>query len=176
MIRTPDIHAAEIRALCNTIRPNGQPLYVPFRPLQGVPLRECFTIVARHVATNGGQVVLGWNIVELKGIWLEAEFHAVWRSPGAELFDLTPREFPLSQYLFLPDDERMYDGAQVASKFYPLTTHPSVIRYIQVAQEIFYETNKPNQSDTTSYILTPKIVALTAEMECLLSQFPWQSQ
>jgi hypothetical protein len=174
MIRTPDINAAEVRALCNSLRQNGQPFYVPFRPLPEAPLRECFSVVAGHVLANGGQVVLGWNIVELKGIWLEAEFHAIWRSPDGELLDLTPREFPQSQYLFLPDGEQPYEGTQVESKFHPLTNHPSVIKHIQLAPEFYYETNRADQSDATSYTFTPKIAALKAEMEYLLTQFPWQ--
>lgn len=174
MIRTPYINAAEVRALCNSLRQNGQPLYVPFRPLRDVPLRECFSVVAGHVSANGGQAVLGWNIVELTGIWLEAEFHAIWRSPDGELLDLTPREFPQSQYLFLPDDEQPYEGTQVESKLHPLTNHPSVIRQIQLVRELFFYKNRPGQSDATSYTLTPKIAALEAEMQYLFTQFPWQ--
>lgn len=174
MIRTPDINAAEVRAICDSLCQDRQPVYVPFRPLLEAPLRECFSVVASHVSTNGGQVALGWNIVELKGIWIEAEFHANWNSPNSELIDLTPREFPLPQYLFLPDDEQRYEGIQVESKFYPLTSHQAVIRHIQLAREFFYETNRPDQSDAKSYTLTPKILALKAEMEYLLTQFPWQ--
>ena len=164
----------EVVKLCRSLVPGQQPVHVKYQPVQGVPVRECFPVVARYAATYGGAMRVGWNIVKLNGIWLEAEFHGVWESPERSLIDLTPRDYPQPHYLFLPDPSRKYEGRQVESVFFPLTTHPAVIRHIQLAREFFHETNKGELATASSFLQTPRIASLQEEMQQLLTQFPWQ--
>ena len=118
----------------------------------------------------------GWAILQLDGIWLEAEFHAVWRDQKGQLLDVTPREFPFQEYLFLPDPTRAYKGIQVESYFLPLTTHPAVLRHIELAHELFVETNRGELAYATSYPMTPRIASIKAEIEYTSSHFPRSRQ
>lgn len=174
MIAVPAIEDTSVRELVAHLATGMQPRYIKHQPLPGKPLKECFHIVAEHAARNGGKTVLGWAIIQLIGIWLEAEFHAVWEDPTGNLLDLTPRKFRADEILFIPDPNRTYSGAQVESIFHPLTRHPSVLRNIELAHELFVETNRGELARATSYPMTPKIEQIQAEMEYTLSHFPWQ--
>ena len=173
MVRTPNLDDPVVKSFCESVCQGAALRYVQYVPVPEAPLRECFRVVNHCVSAHGGRAVLGWNIVELPGIWLEAEFHAVWQRPDNALLDVSPREFPLARYLFVEDKNLPYNGAQVASQFQALTSHPAVHRHIEVAREFFVETNRPENSDEHTYANTPRIIQLQAEMEALLAQFPW---
>ena len=112
--------------------------------------------------------------MELSGIWLEAEFHTVWQSDEGSLLDLAPRQFAFERILFLRDPMRRYEGRQVASVFRALTQHPAVLRHIQLAHELFVETNRGELAFASSYEFTPRIAEIQGEMRQLLSKFPWE--
>ncbi|MDQ1835213.1 hypothetical protein [Massilia scottii] len=170
----PNVEERVVVELCRLLVPEQQPMYVKGRPIQGALVQQCFQVVDKYASTHGGALRVGWNIVKLNGIWLEAEFHGVWESPDNTLFDLTPRHYPQPQYLFLPDPNRQYEGKQVESVFFPLTSNPAVLRHIQVAPEFFHETNKRDLANATSFNLTPRIAESQREMALLLEEFPWQ--
>lgn len=175
MLSIPNVLEQEVVDLCSSVAPGQTPVYVKHSPIKGASVRECFPVVIKYAATHGGRLRVGWNIVKLNGIWLEAEFHGVWESPEGILVDLTPRDFPQPQYLFLPDPARQYEGKQVESVFFPLTSNPAVIRHIQLAREFFNETNRGELANANSFTLTPRIAHLQNEMQLLLAQFPWQA-
>jgi hypothetical protein len=75
---------------------------------------DCFNIVARKVARDGGTIQHGWSIGEWPTIMLEAEFHGVWVSASGELIDLTPQADPPDRILFLPDPNRKFEGRSSA--------------------------------------------------------------
>lgn len=79
-------------------------------PPSAQPL-ECFSNVANEVAKHGGQVVAGWAIWEWPGIYIEAEYHAVWQRPDGVLVDVTPRMEWLNGMTFVPDPTRPDDGS-----------------------------------------------------------------
>ena len=172
-IAIPEADNANVLALSRSLVADQQPIYVKHQALSGKPLKECFSIVTQQVAEHGGQEVFGWALLELTGIWLEAEFHAVWQLPDGSWLDVTPRQFIPREVLFLPDPNRRHEGVQIASKFHPLTSHPAVLRHIQLAREFFVETNKGELAFASSYAVTPKIPQIQAEMQYLLPLFPW---
>lgn len=63
----------------------------------------CHLNVMHAVRTGGGERVFGWLVWELPGRLVDAEFHVVWRTPGGELVDLTPRADGEPEVLFVPD-------------------------------------------------------------------------
>jgi hypothetical protein len=176
MISVPGIQQTLVQQLVARIATGTEPLYVKHQPLAGKPLKECFSIVAEQVEAHGGERVCGWAILQLDGIWLEAEFHAVWCDQTGQLLDVTPRELPFREYLFLPDPARAHEGVQVESHFLPLTTHPCVCRYIELAHELFIETNRGELAYATNFSMTPRIADIKAEMEYVLKDFPWPRQ
>jgi len=103
----PSPSDSKVLALCSTICP-GKPMLVPVKPEPGALQRMCFQNVERKVQAEGGSTVYGWNILQTRLIYLEATFHAVWRSPKGQLICLSPRDRKLDHILFLKDETRTH--------------------------------------------------------------------
>ena len=121
---TPAEISSAITFLCAEIAPGVTPIYVDVRPKHGEDANECFHVVRRQVATVGGGAIIGWSIWELPGLFVEAEFHSVWRSPDGEHIDLTPKNEPTARILFLPTPDRTYDGRPLNNVRRALTREP----------------------------------------------------
>ena len=82
---TPAIEefAAELRCLA--------PVYVPVVPAPGSRAGRCWESVATAMRKHGGHRRYGWAIWERPGLFLTAEFHAVWETNDGELVDPTPK-------------------------------------------------------------------------------------
>jgi len=132
-----DIQAAHVIDFCKRVMPGASPVYVPHEPLTGKPLRECFPIVEAHAAEQGGERVLGWAVWEYQEVFIEAEFHAVWRDLAGELHDLTPHLLKPDRLLFIPDTFREYLGCQVDNIRQPLTDDLDVVRFLYLAKRRF---------------------------------------
>jgi hypothetical protein len=88
--------------LCEKISPGETPVFLDFSETDPrYAASNCHTNVFHLVREHGGERVNGWIIWE--GRFAEAEFHAVWRSPEGELYDVTPRADGEKTVLFLPD-------------------------------------------------------------------------
>lgn len=146
------LHTVE---LCKRIVSSGLPVSVPHLPLAGKPQLECFQTVAEYVAGHGGESVIGWAIWEVPGVYIEAEFHSVWRTSDGVLHDLTPRPIPLDSILFLPDPDREYRGRQVDNVRQPLVHDRDVFRYLYLATRIFELTNAGPLADQHGEISLP---------------------
>jgi hypothetical protein len=80
-------------------------------PLRKVPVIDdpngrygwCSDGVRLKVAADGGAPVYGWTIWEWPPGLLTAEFHCVWRSPGGELYDITPKPLRETDIVFVAD-------------------------------------------------------------------------
>lgn len=141
--------------LCERIVKNGVPISVPHVPLVGKPQLECFPIVAEQVAAHGGECVIGWAIWEVSGVFIEAEFHSVWKDPGGLLHDLTPRPTSFESILFLPDPSRKYLGRQVDNIRQPLVNDRDVYRYLYLVKRIFDLTNAGTLAEQHGAISLP---------------------
>jgi len=169
--RIPQKQKDYVRSFCRQVSPGQQPIYVKHEPLRGKPLRECFSIVPEHISINGGKQHFGWAIVELRKVWLEAEFHVIWERQDGVLIDLTPRETLIERILFLPDPKREYEGRQVQSVFKALSKKPSVKRFIQLAEEFFIATNEGDLADVQRGIIDcPRGAEIENEMHELMRQ------
>jgi hypothetical protein len=125
-------NAAEphVGAFCTSIAAGVEAVRVPCRPLAGVPLNECFSILPDYIASHGGSQVIGWAVWERPRVFIEAEFHAVWRSPDGELVDIVPRARQFDEILFLPDAARPYTGRQVDNVRRALVNDNDVKRFL----------------------------------------------
>jgi hypothetical protein len=65
----------------------------------------CSDGVVEKVKHDGGSILFGWTIWEWPAVLLNAEFHAVWRSPGGELADITPKPQREKTIIFVPKPE-----------------------------------------------------------------------
>ncbi|HEU4325421.1 MAG TPA: SEC-C metal-binding domain-containing protein, partial [Roseiflexaceae bacterium] len=114
---------------------------------------DCFNNVLAKVKSDGGNIQYGWIIWEWPNLFLEAEFHAVWITPDGNYMDITPRQINIPQILFLPDDENIYSGNQVESKFHRLSEKREVKIYIDLMRERFNILNKEKYKNKRKIIL-----------------------
>lgn len=129
--------ASHVLRFCRFVVKRQKPVAVPLKPMPGQAQRDCFAIVEKQVARLGGERLLGWAIWELPGVFLQAEFHAVWRSPSGEIVDLTPRPFPCRSSTFVRDPHREYEGRQVDNIRQPLVSDVDVFHFLLLERRMF---------------------------------------
>lgn len=134
--------SAHVLDFCRHVVQDQTPVVIPYKPLLGKPVRECFSIVPEHIIAHGGKQLIGWAVWETPGMLIEAEFHAVWQDPQGNLVDLTPRGTHYQTTLFLPDPGREYCGRQIDNFRRPLVDDPDVARFVYLATRLFQITNK----------------------------------
>jgi len=117
------------------------PVYLEVRPDPVAVINECPSNVRRHIQSDGGDAITGWQIWEWVGLMIEAEFHQVWRSADGELRDVTPKVLPFPRILFVPDPRLTYDGRQINNIRRALTSDNRVREFIALADRIFAITN-----------------------------------
>ena len=70
-------------------------------------INNCHFNVRLYKRLFGGEVQPGWILGQDRSqVFSEAQFHAVWRSPGGEFIDLTPRSDGEEFVCFIPDLRR----------------------------------------------------------------------
>ena len=161
-MRPPKIIKPYVLKFCSSVVPDATPVYVTCRPLPDAPVNDCFPIVDRQVASAGGESVIGWAVWEWPKVFIEAEFHAVWKQPDGSLLDIAPKVMPIPRILFIPDPQRVYRGRQVANVRRPLCNDKAVKRFCELSTLIFKELNAgaladvhggapPNNTSVTSW-------------------------
>ena len=121
-------------------------MYVEHSPEAYAQVNECFPAMDRKVQECGGKVHYGWQLWEWPGVFLEAEFHAVWLSPENELLDITPKHFKVEKILFLPDPSMRDEGKQVNNIRVPLSDNPITRDFISICGAIFRIQNKGDKA------------------------------
>lgn len=137
-----DVQSSAIELIRTHLKTSHVPVYVDSAPLPDAKTDDCFPTVGEYVRINGGSRILGWSIWELPGVYIEAEFHAVWKSDSGQLLDITPKKEATRRILFLQDDSTPYEGHQVNSLRVPIKRHEAVIAFLQVCEKEFEFSNE----------------------------------
>lgn len=119
LLTTPAAITDEVRSFCSCIEPEAEPAYISVRPILGAPFNDCYPLADGHVARHGGSAVHGWAIWYEAGVFIEAEFHAVWEAPSGERIDLSPKADGETTILFLPSARR-FEGEFIPNVRRPL--------------------------------------------------------
>ena len=135
-----------LQALIDLIVPGGQTLLVPVVPVDNAPVNECFSIVKGRVAANGGELVIGWSLWVSPRLFVEAEFHGVWRDNSGALIDLAPKAKSVAQVLFLPDPSKIFDEVQVPNIRRPIRQIPELIAYFETFDAEYELMNRGERS------------------------------
>ncbi len=112
----PSRITADVRRICRKIGGLEEPRFVEVTApsaFTAAELDDCFEDVRRQVEQHGGSIQHGWTIWEWPGIFIEGEFHAVWRDPNGDLIDVTPKKDGEKQILFAPDPTRVFSGRRI---------------------------------------------------------------
>jgi hypothetical protein len=153
---TPAELSPALRELCRHLVSDGAPSYVAHEPILPAPEKECFKIVDDLVARQGGQTIFGWALWERPQLFVEAEFHAIWKMSDGSLTDPTPRPRPFRSILFLPDPHRIYEGRQVNNVRRALRKHPAVESFIDAWDAQFELLNRGERAFQNEVSLTPE--------------------
>ena len=141
MITVPSERTEEVKQLLSIIGSPNEPIYVACKPDKRAQQNECFTLVDAKVNKEGGEQIIGWQIWQTS-LLLEAEFHAVWKTPNGELVDITPKSIPFKEILFVADPETAYEGKQVNNIRINLSGNPLVDEFIAIHEAVFRIENK----------------------------------
>ncbi|MDP3877096.1 MAG: SEC-C domain-containing protein [Methylobacter sp.] len=140
-MRVPTEVTEEIKLLLSKISSKAEPVFVICSPSPNAPRNECFPLVEAKIEKEGGERVLGWQIWQGQ-LLVEAEFHAVWKTPAGEFLDITPKPFPVEQIFFVADPKTKYEGKQINNIRINITGNPLVDEFISVHDAVFRIENK----------------------------------
>ena len=160
---TPPAISKAVERLIAKVAPGQRPTYLNVDPAELASVNECFPNVANHIQKFGGEAVHGWLIWEWPSVLVEAEFHAVWKSPDNHLVEITPKEHGETKVLFLPDNKRVYRGVAVDNVRMPLRDDAVIKDYVHVSEEIVKVLNKGERAHQFGEIRVP-----AAEIQPLL--------
>jgi hypothetical protein len=130
-----------IKKLILLVCPKSVPVYVPVEPESYAQISFCFPAVQEKINREGGEQIIGWQIWKTNFL-VEAEFHAIWKSPSSKLVDITPKHYPIDKILFLPELSKDYAGEQVDNIRLNISNNPLVDDLIEVSKMIYRQLNK----------------------------------
>jgi hypothetical protein len=147
-MRAANLDDTHVKEFCAEISPHRKPLTVRCAPQNQSPYNECFGLVDEKITESGGKQIIGWAIWEKTGVFIEAEFHAVWETTEGNLLDLNPRppQFCIESILFVPDANKTYSGRQVDNIRKPLVSDPDVVRFLYLASKRFQLLNRGDRA------------------------------
>lgn len=103
-VTTPRVITPQIHVLCKSIS-EYEPVFVPVVAEPGNLINECFHNVYAYIEKHGGQKILGCSIWQSANVLIEAEAHAVWKSPSGNMVDVTPHSNNETSILFSVDHQ-----------------------------------------------------------------------
>lgn len=143
---TPAEVGPVLRELIDELVVGAAPIYVDVLPLDGAPVNECFLVVAEHVKKNGGSCRVGWALWEFPGLFVEAEFHAIWDDGNENFLDITPKSSPSAKVLFIEDPEKEFKNIQINNVRKPLNSDANLIEYLKTFTEMHELMNRGDRS------------------------------
>jgi len=177
---TPAEISTVLQGVVDDLVPGGRTTYVDVLPTIDAQANECFPLVEQRINTEGGRAEVGWSLWELPTLFVEAEFHSVWRRPSGELLDVAPKNHETSKILFLPDPIRQYEGRQVNNVRKALRNDPLLNTYLETFSSEFDLLNEGERAWQNEVVLSgEEAIAregiLQTRAECyfrLLDTFP----
>lgn len=133
MMTSPDRITVHVRKLCRKLGNVGEPVFVDVHPRLDSDVNDCFCDVERQVAEAGGSVQYGWLIWEMPGVFIEGEFHAVWKKPDGVLLDVSFKRDGETKVCFVSDNERMFKEQRVPTIRHAISDDPLVKRFITIS-------------------------------------------
>lgn len=142
MQRVPQTIDHNVKRMIWRIGSSEEPLYLDVKAEPFAEVGECFSSVKEKIRRDGGSLQLGWEIWQIPDIMIEAEFHAVWKSPDDELVDITPKKYQIDRILFVPDIKVKYYGARRRNKRLNISGNRLVDDFIEICDARYRLLNK----------------------------------
>lgn len=132
----PDKTNESIKKLVSKLGIEIEPMILDIIPGAGAEYGSCFVNVLNKVREENGEIIYGWQFCEYPYM-IEAEFHAVWKSPNGQLIDITPSLSNENQILFVIDKSRVFQGESTDNFRFNTTTNELVDDIIRVEEARF---------------------------------------
>lgn len=152
---TPPEISRAVRRLIETVTPGGKAVYLTVQPGANAVVNECFPNVEAQVARAGGRMLCGWQLWEWPHVLIEAEFHAVWRSPDGEMVDVTPKPHGEDRILFVPDERRRYEGIAIDNVRMPLRDDELIRHFIRASEAVVQVLNRGERAFQYGQVSVP---------------------
>jgi hypothetical protein len=146
-----------VKSLLAELDSSSEPLTVKCTPEKGAEINDCFPLVETKVIEHGGESVLGWHILE-STLLVEAIFHAVWRTEGGALIDISPKPIPAAEILFLQNTNAVYEGKQVDNIRVNISGNRLVDDLIEICEASYRLQNEGERAFQYALTLTGKDV------------------
>lgn len=140
MVSVPKVDSTNVLKLIRQMGKVANLFVIPVVPGKNALRNECFENVNRHIDMNGGERVIGWQLWELSH-FIEAEYHAVWRSPSGDMVDITPKNVEIDEILFLVDHDPNYTFRIIDNIRLNTSGNNLVDDYIALAETKYYMFN-----------------------------------
>lgn len=137
----PDKTNENIKKLVSKLGIEIEPMILDIIPDADAEYGSCFVNVLNKVREEKGEIIYGWQFCEYPYM-IEAEFHAVWKSPNGQLIDITPSISNENQILFIIDKSRVFQGESIDNIRFNTTTNELVDDIIRVEEARFRFMNK----------------------------------
>jgi hypothetical protein len=169
------LNQAQIQAyfeiLFQRINAKYYPINAEIQPSSDALVNNCFSNVANKVKLHGGSVCYGWAILQQMHM-IEAEKHAIWKTPDGGYIDITPRPIPIKAIQFVIDDEFEYNGQLVGNVRINVTNNPVVDDWIIICEAIdeLY-VNYSTRIDDHRVSIDQQIAPYLQALESLVKEF-----
>jgi hypothetical protein len=122
--RAPDVQDPSVQAFVRSVVPRGAAVELTTAEVVAptAVTGDCFFNVFEQVALYGGKATYGWVLSTLPGVYLRADFWAVWNL-GNQIVDVTPNRRSLDRFWFVPDPHRAWVGEPVQPVIEPVLRH-----------------------------------------------------
>ena len=103
--KAPKKITKDVKSFLNRAYLTGNPIFLKYTSSNSTYLlKQCFDNCLVETRDNGGEIIFGWLIWEIKlKNFIEAELHAVVKRNG-KYYDVTPRQDNEYKVLFIPDN------------------------------------------------------------------------
>ncbi len=152
---TPNEISKRVAKLIERVSRGEPARYLPVSPEPDALANECFPNVMAKVSASGGSMLCGWQIWEWPHVLVEAEYHAVWRSPEGDLVEITPKPHGETRILFVPDARLVYDGYARDNVRMAIRDDVLVQDFIRTAEAVFKLMNRGERARMTGQVSVP---------------------
>ena len=138
----PNKDNENIRKVISLLDIDTEPFYLDIIPDDDAEFGACFINVLNKVAKENGEIVYGWQFAEYSYM-IEAQFHAIWKSPNGKFVDITKRVgTDEKKNLFVIDAKRKFDGTKTDNVRLNTTDNELVDDMIELEKARFRFLNK----------------------------------
>lgn len=162
----PDKEDENIRRTIDALGISESPFYVDLAPEPFADNGFCFENVLTKVGLKNGEMVVGWQFAEFS-FMIEAEFHAIWKSPQGNLSDITQPPIPgfNNKILFVIDPTRKWNGKRVDNFRYNITGNALIDDMIEIEKAKFRLNERIRQAEESGEIVFLNADFRNSEME-----------